>query len=614
MTLPDLAGSTLGRFDIRARLGQGGMAVVYLAQQRDLERRVALKILRPDIAHDGDMVARFHQEARSAARLDHPHIVPIYDIGELETPEGTRLHYIAMKYIEGTTLKGILRAEGRLHLPHILALLTPIGSALDYAHEQGIIHRDIKPSNILIGGEGHVYLSDFGLACGPGGTTGLTRTGMVMGTPEYMSPEQAEGQKGVGPATDIYALGVVLYEMLTGEYPFQADTPMAMVVARLTREPRPLHSLRADLPPGIEACVMRALARQPQERFASVAEMLAALQQQAEAQPASSPQQASTGPTIALPRAPASPALHRQRAASPLRQAINNPLITLALAALIIALVFGVGIASLGDTPPAPTPVVAGPTPAAVTPPQAATPVSQATPVPPAGFEQAMQEGWTALEKGEYNTALQAFDTASSLADSSARPFYGKGRVFMQQGDYDEAIVQFTQAVQHESKNAELHAWLGKAYLQRGAARDNQNRRDAAGQDYEQAALSFRRAISLDNRQKVASTGLGWVYYYQQAYPEAREQFEAALRIDANQAEAHNGLGWTLYTLHDYGEARTQFYQAIADDAGYVNAYYGLGRLYEEMGDTNQARQAYQSVLDLDPQYQDVQARFDRLE
>jgi tetratricopeptide (TPR) repeat protein len=225
-----------------------------------------------------------------------------------------------------------------------------------------------------------------------------------------------------------------------------------------------------------------------------------------------------------------------------------------------------------------------------------------------------MQEGWTALEKEEYNRALQAFDRANKLAASSAYPFYGRGSVLMQQGDYEQAIAQLTQAVQHESKNAELHAWLGKAYLQRGAARNDQNRREAAEQDYEQAALSFRRAISLDSRQKVASTGLGWVYYYQQAYPEAQEQFEEALRIDPNQAEAHNGLGWTLSTLHHYGEARTQFYKAIEDDAGYVNAYYGLGRLYEETGDTNQARQAYQSVLAIDPQYLDVQGRFDRLE
>ncbi|NJO84679.1 MAG: serine/threonine protein kinase, partial [Blastochloris sp.] len=242
MTQLDLSGKTLGRFDIRACVGQGGMATVYLAQQRDLERRLALKILHPDIAHEDTMLARFRQEARSIARLEHPHIIPIYDVGTLETPAGVHLHYIAMKYIEGTTLKALLHTEGRLSLARILALLHPIGSAVDYAHQQGILHRDIKPSNMLIDGEGHIYLSDFGLACGPGGTTGLTKTGMVMGTPEYMSPEQARGLE-VDTRSDIFSLGVLVYEMVAGCAPFCGETVSDVIAAILRAEPKALSSL-----------------------------------------------------------------------------------------------------------------------------------------------------------------------------------------------------------------------------------------------------------------------------------------------------------------------------------------------------------------------------------
>jgi serine/threonine protein kinase len=180
-------------------------------------------------------------------------------------------HYIAMKYIRGGTLKGLIEREGTLPVARAATILTQVGSALDYAHRKGVIHRDVKPSNILLSEEGWAYLSDFGLARG---APGLTMAGTVMGTPEYMSPEQAQGLDSVGPPTDIYALGVVLYELLTGAFPFQADTPMAMLAARIVHAPTPIGDLRRDLPVAVEDVVMRALARRPDARFASAGAMV----------------------------------------------------------------------------------------------------------------------------------------------------------------------------------------------------------------------------------------------------------------------------------------------------------------------------------------------------
>ncbi len=270
-----LVGQTLGRFEIIAELGRGGMAVVYKARQTDLDRIVALKILPPELTSDQSYVARFRQEARSAARLEHPHIMPIYEVGEV-----AGYHYIAMKFIQGRTLKQLLQQEGALPVKRAAQILAQVGEALDYAHRQGIIHRDIKPSNVMITDDGWIYLTDFGLARGIGSSSsGLTIAGTVMGTPEYMSPEQAQGLPNVGPPTDIYALGVMLYELLTGAFPFKAETPMAMLAARLVHAPIPPRDIRGDLPPAVEDVIMRALARKPEARFASAGEMVAALRQ-----------------------------------------------------------------------------------------------------------------------------------------------------------------------------------------------------------------------------------------------------------------------------------------------------------------------------------------------
>lgn len=265
-------GATLGPFRIIHPIGEGGMAKVYKAYQPSMERYVALKVLPAYYAEDPQFFERFAREARVIARLEHQNILPVFDYGEQDG-----ITYLAMRYVEGGTLKELL-SRGKLTLRDTLQILTQVCSALDYAHRQGIIHRDVKPSNIILDREGAVYLTDFGIAKVLGAGQDLTGTGAAIGTPAYMAPEQALGEK-VDGRTDIYALGIILYEMVVGRVPYQADTPMAILMAHL-RDPLPLpRDINKDIPEEIEAVIIKALAKDPADRYQTANEMAQALRQ-----------------------------------------------------------------------------------------------------------------------------------------------------------------------------------------------------------------------------------------------------------------------------------------------------------------------------------------------
>lgn len=273
MTDP-LIGKTLGQYQILELAGQGGMARVYKAYQPSLNRYVALKVLPEYLAHDVEFVGRFRQEATAAAALRHPNIIVIYDIGEADN-----LHYIATEFLEGQTLEQALKQSGALPLPRIVSIVNQLTSALEAAHEQELVHRDIKPSNVFIGPREHVTLMDFGIVKAISATR-LTRTGMLVGTPEYMSPEQAEGLP-LDWRSDLYSLGVMAYEMLTGHVPFDAPTPNAVLYAHVNKPPAPPSQLNPTIPQPIEQVVLRALAKRPDDRFRSDAEFASALEQAA---------------------------------------------------------------------------------------------------------------------------------------------------------------------------------------------------------------------------------------------------------------------------------------------------------------------------------------------
>jgi serine/threonine protein kinase len=265
-----LLGEQLGEYEIVQEIGRGGMADVYLAYQHSLDRSVAIKVLPPEYARDSAFVDRFLREARTAAGLEHPHIVPIY-----EADQQAGLYYIVMRYLEGETLKELIERQGPLPLPRVLRIVGQLAEALDYAHSQDVTHRDVKPSNIFTGQNDHVTLADFGIARA-GEATRLTRTGTLLGTPEYMSPEQAKGGE-IDWRTDIYSLGITVYEMLTGRVPFRASTPHGVLHAQIYEQAPAPRTLNPALPLGVDRALARALAKQPDERYSSAMQFARAL-------------------------------------------------------------------------------------------------------------------------------------------------------------------------------------------------------------------------------------------------------------------------------------------------------------------------------------------------
>jgi Protein kinase domain len=265
----NLVDKTLGSYQILQELGRGGMGVVYRAYQPSLNRYVAIKVLPPALALDQELVERFVREARAAARLRHPNIVVIHDVGR----QGG-LYYIVMELIEGTTLAQLIKRQGALPLDRTVRIVQQVAGALDYAHQNGFVHRDVKPANIFVGPNDHVTLTDFGIAKAAAGAS-LTRTGALMGTPEYMAPEQISGQP-VTPAVDQYALGIVTYQMLSGQLPFHAESPHAVLYQHVQQPPPPLPA-SLSLPPGVSAALGRALAKEPQQRFPGAGAFAAAL-------------------------------------------------------------------------------------------------------------------------------------------------------------------------------------------------------------------------------------------------------------------------------------------------------------------------------------------------
>ncbi len=266
----DLSGRQIGNFRLLRRLGRGAMAEVYLAEQSMLRRRVAVKILKPDLANDQTYLRRFEREAQAAAALVHANIVQIYEVGHVD-----QLHFIAQEYVQGQNLRDWISRNGPPNLPHALSVMRQVAAALAKAAEQSVVHRDVKPENIMLTPSGEVKVADFGLAriAREGEAIDLTRIGITMGTPLYMSPEQVEG-KPLDHRSDLYSFGVTCYHMLSGSPPFSGETALGVAVQHLKKQPAPLENLRPDLPPPLCRLVHKMLAKEPQQRCQSALEVL----------------------------------------------------------------------------------------------------------------------------------------------------------------------------------------------------------------------------------------------------------------------------------------------------------------------------------------------------
>lgn len=309
--MPFIPGTTVGAYRILEQLGQGGMATVYKAYHASLDRYVAIKVLHQAFLQDASFLARFQREARLVARLEHPNIVPIYDYAEYEGQP-----YLVMKYIEGETLKSYL-TSGNLTPGEVLRIVETVGSALAYAHKQNILHRDIKPSNVIIANDGSLYLADFGLARIAQSNESTLTSDMVLGTPQYISPEQAMSKKELDEGTDIYSFGVMVYEMTVGKVPFSADTPFSVIHDHIYT-PLPLPSqVNPRISMELERVLLKALAKERADRFADVPAFVDAFRQAWNDKVS----------TQALPAMAASPLPPRESAAltSPVAQPVNAP-------------------------------------------------------------------------------------------------------------------------------------------------------------------------------------------------------------------------------------------------------------------------------------------------
>ena len=268
LTADPRIGSELAGYRIERLLGRGGMSVVYLATDTRLDRRVALKLLAPELAADERFRERFLGESKLAASLDHPNVIPVYEAGE-----AAGLLYIAMRYVEGTDLKALVSTKGALPPARAVALLAQVADALDEAHAHGLVHRDVKPGNVLIAAHDHVYLSDFGLTKQAGSESGLTGTAEFIGTPDYVSPEQIERRPATA-ASDQYALACVLYETLAGEPPYRSESLMGVLYAHVNGVPPSLHRRRPELPAAIDSVLARGTAKQPDQRYSTCRELV----------------------------------------------------------------------------------------------------------------------------------------------------------------------------------------------------------------------------------------------------------------------------------------------------------------------------------------------------
>ncbi|HEY3506740.1 MAG TPA: Stk1 family PASTA domain-containing Ser/Thr kinase [Actinocatenispora sp.] len=273
------------RYEVGELLGYGGMAEVHQGRDLRLGRDVAIKMLRTDLARDATFQARFRREAQNAASLNHPAIVAVYDTGEEKGSDGEALPYIVMEFVNGRTLKEVLTAEGNLAPKRALEITADVCAALDFSHKHGIIHRDIKPGNIMLTGSGQVKVMDFGIARAVASTTAtMTQTSAVIGTAQYLSPEQARGET-VDARSDVYATGCVLFELMTGQPPFTGDSPVSVAYQHVREEPKPPSERSPEVPPDVDAVVLKALAKNPANRYQSAAEMRADLLRAANGRP-----------------------------------------------------------------------------------------------------------------------------------------------------------------------------------------------------------------------------------------------------------------------------------------------------------------------------------------
>lgn len=629
-----LIGQEFGGYRIISQVGKGGMATVYKAFQASLDRYVAVKVMPPFYAQEDDtFLKRFKREARSVAKLRHPNILMVIDFGEHDG-----LTYIVMEYVDAGTLTDRLGAP--IPLNDIASIIDQVAGALDYAHGQGVVHRDVKPSNILLPKPNWPLLTDFGLAKIVGGSQ-LTITGSIAGTPAYMSPEQGQGE-AVDSRSDIYSLGIVLYEMATGRVPYHAETPMAVVVKHII-ESLPLpRSINPALPEEVERVILKALAKKPQDRYQRVADMSSALLEACERAGAPTilketviedvvhempepevvreipvekevPQVPTEPVPEELPSMPPHPAPPPPDSEPPMRPQKGgifegrNWLKWAIPAGLIIGFLCMIGAAAL------------------LIPPILDEPDPTVTPfVDPMTAGEHIEQGYQFYDDGNYQGAIEEFeaaidqgaedvemyltlgdsyfelgrvddgfariDNATELTPNDPYVFESAGWIFQYFEFYEEAAHHFERALELDPSAQYLYTDIADAY-------------EALG-EYDKAE-EYRRMADPDQRDEDAEEleAQGWEQYYAEEYEASLESFSRAVELDPSLLTAWSGLSDTYWYLGDSYSAISVLETALESNQPEGWVYEKIGWLYWDLGDYDNALYYYEQSIAIDPEW-----------
>ncbi len=555
--MPLSPGENVGPYRIIERLGQGGMATVFKAYHPALDRYVAIKVLHPAFKEDPNFLARFQREARIVAKLEHPHIVPVYDFSEHKG-----MAYLVMRYIEGETLKAHLKG-GPLPPERILEILKPVAEALAYAHEQGVLHRDIKPSNIMLTPEGGIFLTDFGLArMAQSGESTLSRD-MMIGTPQYMSPEQAKGEE-IDERADIYSLGVVLFEMLTGRVPFSADTPYAVVHDHIYT-PLPLPTaIKPDIFPSLERVVLKALAKDKDDRYQKVTDLVTAFEDAvveaaSEVVPAPEEEKAAE-PTIVPPTA-----VEAEPEAEPSRK--RWPIIGGTVAAfLLLACCVGFFFASQNRkaklTPEELTPI--------------ARPPTEAIPSP---------ERPTRMPLPSEDPVSQALRQVQANPDDPQAHFI-LGNAYARQGDEAKALEEYEKAIELDPNFAEAYIKAGDILV--------------AQKDFDRATEMYQRAADLEPDSVEANIKAGQSLWWDRQIRPATEYFKRVTELKPELPLPHAAVGTFLVGTGQLEEGRAELETALRLSPDLAEAHFGMGLYWKAVGDVEKARQEFDFVMQSD--------------
>jgi tetratricopeptide (TPR) repeat protein/tRNA A-37 threonylcarbamoyl transferase component Bud32 len=584
--MPDMSGRTLGKYRLIERLGRGGMAEVYRAYQPSLDRDVAIKVMHGYMVEDDEFVGRFGREARAVASLHHPHIVQMYDF---DADAGT--YFMVMEYIGGETLKARLERlaaeDRRMPLEEAARNFCALCDALDYAHAQGCVHRDIKPANVMFEND-RLMLTDFGLATIAGGTR-FTVTGTILGTPAYMSPEQGRGEPG-DVRSDIYALGVMLYEVVTGQVPFDADTPLAIVYKHLN-EPLPIPTqLNPDIPPAVERVILKALAKAPDDRFQSAGALADALSAAVggEELPAQVYEIVSPEPltepsaeTVVTQPPPAKPA---RRKWLPLVLGGAGALLLAGLAAAVILFVLpGLGPGSGDGEEPVGTSVpVAGFTPTAPhKKPPSSSPDVKVQSEALAHYEEGVR---ILFEEMDPRRALPELARAIEIDPGFAEAYHMRGVAHQMMGEYQRAEGDYSEAIARKPD-------LAAAYLDRGRMFLHDLQRD------DEALADLNMAIEIDPGLAPAYVERARYYMWHGGEERARADAERALELDPNLAEALTMAGEFHYKRFECEEAIPYLSRSVEIMPEDPWPWEMLGQCYHELGQYDKALATYDMGL-----------------